>query len=262
MADITNSISSRCLDMGEKHYVKVRAIVNGIYEQVKNIKKNEKLLLKNMAKYIYDKTEILPTMKMIVLMRDCFVEKLPEGLLILCATGLGLTTLPELPSTLKVLIVSDNELTSLPTLPKGLKVLVCNGNYLTNLPAIPSSVKMILAYNNCFEPDMVVPSSVRDKLFENRYLPSIHSYLYGTNKEEVDNYVLQNTHINRRNCNCGNYGEKLKSLTDEQKAEFKKFAYYFVEPNTHDARYTCGFCMSSYCDRCEYRYCSRFNFDD
>lgn len=262
MSDVARSISGTCLDMSEKHYVKIRAIVNGIYEEVKNIKNDKKLLLKNMTKYIYDKTEILPTMKMIVLMRDCFIEKLPEGLLILCATGLGLTSLPKLPSTLKVLIVSDNELTSLPTLPKGLKVLVCNGNYLTNLPAIPSSVKMILACNNCFDPDMVVPSSVKDQLFESRYLPSTHSYLYGTNKEEVDNYVLQNSHINRTNCNCENYGEKLKSLTDEEKTEFKKFAYYFVEPNTSDKRYTCGFCMSSYCDRCEYRYCSRFNFDD
>jgi Leucine-rich repeat (LRR) protein len=259
MADVARSIRGTCFHMSDKHYMKISAIVNGIYEQVKNTKK---MLLKNMVKHIYDKTEILNTMKIIVLMRDCFIDKLHEGLLIFCATDLGLTSLPALPSTLKVLIVSDNNLTSLPTLPKGLKVLVCNNNYLTNLPTIPSSVKMILACNNCFEKDIVVPSSVTDKFFESRYLPESHRYLYGTNKEEVDNYVLQNKHINRTNCNCDNYGEKLKSLTDEQKTEFKKFAYYFVDPNTCDKRYTCGFCMSSYYDRCEYRYCSRFNFDD
>ena len=79
MADIARSISGACLNMSEKHYIKISAIVNGIYEQVKNIKNTKKILLKNMAKYIYDKTEILPTMKMIVLMRHCFIDKLPEG---------------------------------------------------------------------------------------------------------------------------------------------------------------------------------------
>ena len=261
MSDVSRSIYSSLIGRGPRNDcdIMLGSIVDRVYEEVKNIKKTEKLLIKNMAGYIRNENEILPTMKMMILWKP-LLDNLPEGLLALDASGLGLTSLPILPSTLKILNVGKNYLNTLPALPKGLEVLVCDNNCLTELPTIPRSVKVVLAHNNCLNGNVNLPSSVKHKFTENGFLRR-HEY-YGNNKEAVDKYVLEKPHINRLNCNCRNYGRNLKSLTDEQTEEFKQFAYYYVEPCTRDKYYTCGFCMSTYEDRCEYRHCSRFNFDD
>ena len=261
MSDVSRSINSNLIGRGPSNDcdIMLESIVDRVYEEVKNIKKTEKLLIKNMANYIRNETEILPTMKMMILLEP-LLDNLPEGLLALDASGLELRSLPNLPSTLKILNVGNNYLTSLPALPKGLEVLVCDNNCLTELPTIPRSVKVVLAHNNCLNGNVNFPSSVKHKFTKNGFLRC--SQYYGNNKEAVDKFVSQNPHINRSNCNCESYGKNLKSLTDEQNTEFKQFAYYYVEDNTRDKYYTCGFCMCTYEDRCEYRHCSRFNFDD
>lgn len=261
MSDVSRSIYSNLIGRGPSNDcdIMLRSIVDRVYEEVKNIKKTEKLLIKNIAGHICNENEILPTMKMMILLEP-LLDNLPEGLLALDASGLELRSLPILPSTLKILNVGNNYLTSLPALPKGLEVLVCDNNCLTELPTIPRSVKVVLAHNNCLNGNVKFPSSVKHKFTENGFLRC--SQYYGNNKEAVDKFVSQNPHINRSNCNCRKYEKNLKSLTDEQKEEFKQFAYYYVEDNTSDKYYTCGFCMCTYEDPCEYRHCSRFNFDD
>ena len=261
MSDVARSIEGNLIGRGPSNDcdIMLGSIVERVYEEVQNIKKTEKILIKNMAGYIRNEKEILPTMKMMRLWEP-LLDNLPEGLLALDASGLELRSLPVLPSTLKILNVGNNMLTSLPALPKGLEVLVCDNNCLTELPTMPRSVKVVLAHNNCLNGNVKFPLSVKHKFTEKGFLR--FAQYYGNNKEAVEHYVSENPHINRLNCNCENYGSKLKSLTDEQKKEFKKFAYYYVEDHTRDQYYTCGFCMTTYEDRCEYRHCSRFNFDD
>jgi len=261
MSDVARSIKGNLIGRGPSNDcdIMLGSIVERVYEEVQNIKKTEKMLIKNMAGFIRNEKEILPTMTMMVLWEP-LLDNLPEGLLALDASGLELRSLPVLPSTLKILNVGNNMLASLPALPKGLEVLVCDNNCLTELPIMPRSVKVVLAHNNCLNGNVKFPLSVKHKFTEKGFLRRLE--YYGNNKEAIEHYVLENPHINRLNCNCENYGRNLKNLTDEQNAEFKQFAYYYVEPCTRDQYYTCGFCMSTYEERCEYRHCSRFNFDD
>ena len=138
--------------------------------------------------------------------------------------------------------------TRIRTLPEGLEVLYCDQNLLTSLPNIPTTLKILVGYNNCFIEDIILPKNLKFKNVQSRLI--LDKKHYGINKTEVDEFILNNSRINRSNCKCGKYIALLfKKYSEELSNEFKTFAYYY-EDNRRcgdcDRHYTCGFCCKKY----------------
>lgn len=77
------------------------------------------------------------------------LPSLPQGLLFLDVTNMGLTQLPPLPQSLKILNCVNNQLTSLPNLAHtDLRILDCQRNDLTSLPTLPKTLLDLKCYSN------------------------------------------------------------------------------------------------------------------
>jgi Leucine-rich repeat (LRR) protein len=254
MASIVENIAFSVIN--DLYFEKVQTILNKIYENVKNnkTKTKDKTFIKNMVQSFRrrgrEALDFPITLKILDIKRNKLtsIPELPEGLLVLDASSNKLTSLPELPASLKVLIVSNNLLTSLPELPEGLEVLYCDQNLLTSFPNIPTTLQILVGYNNCFTEDIILPKKLKFKNVQSRLI--LDKKHYGINKTEVDEFILNNSRINRSNCKCGKYITRLfKKYSEELSNEFKTFAYYY-EDNRRcgdcDRHYTCGFCCKKY----------------
>jgi Leucine-rich repeat (LRR) protein len=101
-------------------------------------------------KQLHDKN-IIPDDCEVLLMRECFLSKLPElplKLLSLFCIDNNLTKLPELPHNLKLLACSNNIIIELPKLPNRLTRLYCAYNMITELPELPYGLIEIYCNNN------------------------------------------------------------------------------------------------------------------